>query len=419
MTDNATPLRRRPQGVYRRPLGIYIHVPFCISKCGYCGFYSVTANENLLDRYTNAVKNQIISGAFVPKGIADFGLNQFDAGNYFVDSIFFGGGTPSLLSSESIQRILSAVDSVFCVDKDAEVTVESNPGTLSLEKLKAYKSAGINRISLGIQSFDDGELLQIGRIHDVDTALKTVEDSRKAGFDNLNLDLIFSLPNQTLKRWESNLETAIDISPEHLSIYGLQLEEGTDFFERFKAGEFDETSDALDRAMYHKTCDMLKDSGFKHYEISNWSKPGYECRHNLKYWNFDDYLGIGPSAASFVNGYRFEVVPSVADFMLAYRINRDIYMQDEMNTNIFSGVHQNTLKDCAGEFAFTALRTMDGISFDKFKSEFGIDFMKFYESEKSEIEHYIELGYLNIDENGIRLTRNGIDISNSIMSLFV
>lgn len=414
MTDNATPLRRRPQDVYRRPLGIYIHVPFCISKCGYCGFYSISGRDEVLSEYAKAIESQILNQSFVPREVGNFDVNR-----YYVDSIFLGGGTPSLLSSESMQRVLSAVDSVFCVDKGAEITVESNPGTLSLEKLKAYKSAGINRISLGIQSFDDGELLQIGRIHDVDTALQTVEDSRKAGFDNLNLDLIFSLPNQTLEGWESNLETAIDISPEHLSIYGLQLEEGTDFFERFKAGEFDETSDALDRAMYHKTCDMLKDSGFKHYEISNWSKPGYECRHNLKYWNFDDYLGIGPSAASFVNGYRFEVVPSLADFMLAYRINRDIYMQDEMNTNIFSGAHQNTLKDSAGEFAFTALRTVDGISFDKFKSEFGIDFMKFYESEKSEIEHYIELGYLNIDENGIRLTRNGIDISNSIMSLFV
>ena len=419
MTDKATPLRRQPLGVYRRPLGIYIHVPFCVRKCGYCGFYSVTASENLLERYTDAVKNQIISGGFVPKDVADSGLNQFDEDNYFVDSIFFGGGTPSLLSAKSMQQILGALDSVFCVDKDAEITVEANPGTLNLEKLLAYKSAGISRISLGIQSFDDYELCQIGRIHDTEIALKTIEACRRVGFENLNLDLIFSLPNQTLEGWESNLKTAIDISPEHLSIYGLQLEEGTDFFERFKAGEFDETSDMLDRAMYHKTCDMLKDSGFKHYEISNWSRPRRECRHNLKYWNFDDYLGIGPSAASFVNGYRFEVLPSVADFMLAYKNNRYIYMQDEMNTNIFSGVHKNTLKDSAGEFAFTALRTVDGISFDKFKSEFGIDFMKFYESEKSEIEYYIEVGYLNIDENGIRLTRNGIDISNSIMSLFV
>ena len=171
--------------------------------------------------------------------------------------------------------------------------------------------------------------------------------------------------------------------------------------------------------MYHQTCDMLKDSGFAHYEISNWSKPRYECRHNLKYWQFIDYLGIGPAAASFLNGFRFEVVSSLTDFMLAHKINRDVYRTDEIYTNIFSEVHQNTLKDSAGEFAFTALRTVDGISFDKFKSEFGVDFMKFYESEKSELEDYIELGYLNIDENGIRLTRSGIDISNSIMSLFV
>lgn len=407
MTDKATPLRRRP-------LGIYIHVPFCMRKCGYCGFYSIPLREEALEEYTKAIESQILNQSFVPREVGDFDVNR-----YFVDSIFLGGGTPSLLSSESMQRILSAVDLVFCIDKDAEITVEANPGTLNLDKLLAYKSAGISRISLGIQSFDDYELRQIGRIHDTEVALKTIEACRRARFENLNLDLIFSLPNQTLEGWESNLKTAIDISPEHLSIYGLQLEEGTDFLERFKAGDFDETSDMLDRAMYHKTCDMLKDSGFKHYEISNWSKPGYECRHNLKYWQFIDYLGIGPSAASFLNGFRFEVVSSLTDFMLAHKINRDLYRPDEIYTNIFSEVHQNTLKDSAGEFAFTALRTVDGISFDKFKSEFGVDFMKYYESEKSELEDYIELGYLNIDENGIRLTRSGIDISNSIMSLFV
>lgn len=407
MTDKATPLRRRP-------LGIYIHVPFCMRKCGYCGFYSIPLREEALAEYTKTIESQILNQSFVPREVGDFDVNR-----YFVDSIFLGGGTPSLLSSESMQRILSAVDSVFCIDKDAEITVEANPGTLNLDKLLAYKSAGISRISLGIQSFDDYELRQIGRIHDTEVALKTIEACRRARFENLNLDLIFSLPNQTLKRWEKNLKAAINLSPEHLSIYGLQLEEGTEFFECFKNGEFDETSDELDRQMYHQTCDMLKDSGFAHYEISNWSKPGYECRHNLKYWQFIDYLGIGPSAASFLNGFRFEVVSSLTDFMLAHKINRDLYRPDEIYTNIFSEVHQNTLKDSAGEFAFTALRTVEGISFDKFKSEFGIDFMKFYKSEKSEIEYYIELGYLNIDENGIRLTRSGIDISNSIMSLFV
>lgn len=407
MTDKATPLRRRP-------LGIYIHVPFCMRKCGYCGFYSIPLREEALAEYTKTIESQILNQSFVPREVGDFDVNR-----YFVDSIFLGGGTPSLLSSESMQRILSAVDSVFCIDKDAEITVEANPGTLNLDKLLAYKSAGISRISLGIQSFDDYELRQIGRIHDTEVALKTIEACRRARFENLNLDLIFSLPNQTLEGWESNLKTAIDISPEHLSIYGLQLEEGTDFLERFKAGDFDETSDMLDRAMYHKTCDMLKDSGFKHYEISNWSRSRRECRHNLKYWNFDDYLGIGPSAASFVCGVRFEVAPSVVDFISAYGSDDIKERCADRQKNLFSNIHQNTLRDSAGEFAFTALRTVDGISFDKFKSEFGVDFMKFYESEKSELEDYIELGYLNIDENGIRLTRSGIDISNSIMSLFV
>lgn len=409
-------------GGLKKPLGIYIHVPFCIRKCGYCGFYSAALSddasknefENVLKRYANAVEKQILSQTFVPREIGSFDVNT-----YYVDTIFFGGGTPSLLSSESMQRILSAIDSVFLVNKDVEITVESNPGTLNLEKLKAYKHSGVNRLSIGVQSFDDDELLQIGRIHDSKTALKTIETCRIVGFQNINLDLIFSLPNQHLDGWTRNLKTAISLSPEHLSIYGLQLEEGTEFFERFSKGEFDETSDDLDREMYHKTCDMLKSNGFEHYEISNWSKPSYECRHNLKYWQFGDYLGIGPSAASFVNGFRFEVAPSVSDFLLAYESDNTKCRYDEINSNLFSNIHQNTLKDSAGEFAFTALRTADGISFKKFKEEFGLEFMNFYEKEIPEIEYFKALGDVKIDEEGLRLTRRGIDVSNRIMALFV
>ena len=288
-----------------------------------------------------------------------------------------------------------------------------------MEKLKAYKHSGVNRLSIGVQSFDDDELLQIGRIYDSKTAIKTIDTCRIVGFENLNLDLIFSLPNQNLERWGKNLKTAISLSPEHLSIYGLQLEEGTEFFERFSKGEFEETSDELDRKMYHMTCDMLKDNGFEHYEISNWSKPGYECRHNLKYWQFGDYLGIGPSAASFLNGFRFEVAPSVADFMSPYESNETNDSYAKINSNFFSNIHQNTLRDSAGEFVFTALRTTEGISFKKFKSEFGVEFMNFYEKEIPEIEYFKALGDVLIDEEGLRLTKKGIDISNSIMALFV
>lgn len=415
-------------GGLKKPLGIYIHVPFCVRKCGYCGFYSAALSddallsdyafkykcENVLERYANAVEKQILSQTFVPREIGSFDVNR-----YYVDTIFLGGGTPSLLSSESMQRILSAIDSVFLVNKDVEITVESNPGTLNLEKLKAYKHSGVNRLSIGVQSFDDDELLQIGRIHDSKTALKTIDTCRIVGFENLNLDLIFSLPNQNLERWKKNLKTAISLSPEHLSIYGLQLEDGTEFFERFSKGEFEETSDELDRKMYHMTCDMLEDNSFEHYEISNWSKPGYECRHNLKYWQFGDYLGIGPSAASFVNGFRFEVAPSVSDFLLAYESDNTKCRYDEINSNLFSNIHQNTLRDSAGEFAFTALRNTEGISFKKFKSEFGVEFRHFYEKEMPEIEYFKALGDVLIDEEGLRLTRKGIDISNRIMALFV
>lgn len=419
----------------KKSLGIYIHVPFCVRKCGYCGFYSIApgnyafkeafedsfenAFEDALEKYAIAVEKQILDESFIPREVSTSGTNSFDLDKYSVDSIFFGGGTPSLLSSESIHKILNAVYSVFSVEKNAEITIESNPGTLNFEKLRGYKSAGINRISLGIQSFNDDELLQIGRIHDTKTALKTVELCRKAGFENLNLDLIFSLPNQNFEIWESNLKKAISLSPEHLSIYGLQLEEGTEFFERFNAGEFDETSDELDRKMYHRTCDILVDSGFEHYEISNWAKPGFECRHNLKYWQFDEYLGIGPSAASFVDGFRFEVQPSAKDFISNYEENMDKPRDAGQRTTLFSDVHKNTLRDSAGEFAFTALRTPDGISFDKFKKEFGVEFMKFYEKEKPEIERFKALGDVEIDEVGLRLTRKGIDVSNSIMALFV
>lgn len=423
----------------KKSLGIYIHVPFCVRKCGYCGFYSIAPRddvfkeafedsfddvfgdtfEDALEKYAIAVEKQILNGSFIPREVATSGANAFDLDKYSVDSIFFGGGTPSLLSTEYIHKILNAVDSTFSVEKNAEITIESNPGTLTLEKLKGYKAEGNNRISLGIQSFNDDELLQIGRIHDTKTALKTVELCRKAGFENLNLDLIFALPNQSLEIWESNLKKAISLSPEHLSIYGLQLEEGTDFFERFNAGEFDETSDELDRKMYHRTCDILMDSGFEHYEISNWAKPGFECRHNLKYWQFDEYLGIGPSAASFVNGFRFEVKPSAKDFISNYARDMRNATNAEQCTTLFSEIHQNSLRDSAGEFAFTALRTPDGISFDKFKKEFGVEFMKFYEKEKSEIERFKVLGDVEIDEVGLRLTRKGIDVSNSIMAIFV
>ncbi|MDY4061189.1 MAG: radical SAM family heme chaperone HemW [Anaerovoracaceae bacterium] len=367
-----------------KPLGIYIHVPFCVSKCGYCGFYSHVGTQKDYEDYTEKAVNSIKQ-------------SKVSAESFYVDSIFFGGGTPSLLSPSMIERILESLYSKFRITGDVEITVESNPGTLTFDKLKCYKSLGVNRLSLGVQSFSDEELKFIGRIHNSETARDTIGLCRDVGFENINLDLIFSLPGQMFEGWQKNLKEAVMLEPEHVSAYGLQLEEGTDFFKRFQAGEFSETTDELDRKMYHLTCEYLKKSGFNHYEISNWAKPSFECRHNLKYWTFQDYLGIGPSASSFINGTRFNV-------------------NENWST---CDMHLNSLKDSAGEFSFTALRTKDGIDFEIFEKKIGVPFWSVYGEQREKIEKLSGEGLIDLDKRGLRLTSRGIDISNGIMSIFV
>lgn len=388
--DGASMGKQRTGRQILKPLGIYVHVPFCVSKCGYCGFYSHRGNSEDYEDYTqNTVR-------FV-ENLHDMGNIPFEWGSFYVDSIFFGGGTPSILPPSHIEKILGSIYQKFDIKEDVEITIEANPGTLTIDKLDYYKKLGINRLSLGVQSFNDKELKFIGRIHDSQTAKDTFKQCRKAGFDNINLDLIFSLPEQKLEGWKKNLEEAAVLLPDHLSVYGLQLEEGTEFFRIFQQGEFSETSDELDRRMYHWTCDYLRRMGFEHYEISNWSKPGFECRHNLKYWNFQDYLGVGPSAASFVEGRRFSM--------------------DE-GWNIVD-IHVNDLMDSAGEFSFTSLRTSEGIDFKRFENEVGEPFWSVYGKQREEIEGLSNEGLVTLDNKGIRLTEKGIDISNRIMTVFI
>lgn len=398
----------------RKPLGIYIHVPFCESKCGYCGFYSHKGTLEDYEEYTEkaklAIRELAIRGTFKVQWESKFcgepmvqgdtkfyGEAMVQSDSFYVDSIFFGGGTPSILLPAQIESILKTIDDEFDVAENVEITLEANPGTLTLDKLKSYKDMGINRLSLGVQSFNDDELKFIGRIHDSKTAKETFELCRKIGFENINLDLIFSLPGQEFEGWCKNLQQAAILGPEHLSVYGLQLEESTDFFRRFQEGEFSETTDEVDRKMYHWTCEFLRARGFEHYEISNWAKPGFECRHNLKYWNFQDYLGIGPSAASFVNGIRFSVGE-----------NWEI-----------TDVHNNDLKDSAGEFCFTALRISEGIDFEKFEDKIGVPFWSVYKNQRDEIQKLVSDGLVDVDSRGVRLTERGIDISNGIMAMFV
>lgn len=396
-----------------KDLGLYIHIPFCEKKCRYCGFYSLAGcAEEIKSKYVKAALKEI------EEMLSYFG--DGDKEGYLIDSIFIGGGTPSSLDARHIVRILESVKSLANVSKDAEISIETNPGTLSLDKLKAYKEAGINRISMGVQSLDDDILKKYGRIHNAQDVYKNFEDIRKAGFENVNLDLMFGLPGQTMKIWEETLNKAIKLEPEHMSFYSLQLEEGTPIFEDFLNGKFQQVSDELDREEYHRGIEVLESFGYEHYEISNMAKPNKQCRHNLKYWSFKDYLGIGCGASSFMKGTRFsnkEDIETYTNYWNGKDSNNPF--SETYIENLLSEYTQNTLEDSCSEYTFTALRKKEGLNLADFKENFGIDFFKHFSAQKEIVENYAKTGHVILDESSLRLTTLGFDISNQIMAEFV
>ena len=377
-------------------LGIYIHVPFCIRKCPYCGFYSkaVGGSFDVHGEEYKVYKDKLI------KSIKEYG--EVSMGKT-VDSIFFGGGTPTVLRAHDLIGILGEIKDAYAVPEDCEISVEANPGTVDKEKLKKMVDWGFNRLSLGIQSFDDDVLKTLGRIHTAKEAEEAFLMAREAGFRNINLDLMFGIPGQSVSTWVRTLEKALSLRPEHISFYSLQLEEGTPFFKKFEAGELQELPDVVDREMYHFAIRMLKDAGYHHYEISNAALPGFECRHNIKYWTLHEYLGFGPSAAAFSAGYRRTMD------------------EDQVETDF----HHNSDFDNMSEFVFTGLRMTRGINYGEFRARFGIGFEEAFAECMEELEEYIRDGFVRRDVDaegnrmGIRLTEKGIDISNQILSLFV
>ena len=377
-------------------LGIYVHVPYCIRKCPYCGFYSKAVGDSfdVHGEEYKVYKDKLI------KSIKEYG--EVSMGKT-VDSIFFGGGTPTVLRAHDLIGILGEIKDAYQVPHDCEITVEANPGTVDTEKLKKLADWGFNRLSLGIQSFDNHVLRTLGRIHTAKEAEEAFLMAREAGFRNINLDLMFGIPGQSVSTWVRTLEKALSLRPEHISFYSLQLEEGTPFFKKFEAGELQELPDVVDREMYHFAIRMLKDAGYHHYEISNAALPGFECRHNIKYWTLHEYLGFGPSAAAFSAGYRRTMD------------------EDQVETDF----HQNSDFDNMSEFVFTGLRMTRGINYGEFRARFGIGFEEAFAECMEELEEYIRDGFVRRDVDaegnrmGIRLTEKGIDISNQILSLFV
>lgn len=370
-------------------LGIYVHIPFCQEKCHYCDFLSFGGQgRGAQQDYVKALIQEIRS----------YGS---DLSRRRVESVFLGGGTPSLLQEDLIREIMLELKANFSLAEDAEITIEANPGTIRKEKLIAYRQAGVNRLSIGVQSAEEELLRTLGRIHSWKEFLDCYSWAREAGFTNINCDLMFAVPDQTEALWQHTLDAVLALKPppEHISFYSLQLEEGTEFDRLHQEGRLTLTEDETDRRMYWSAAKQLAQHGYDHYEISNAAKPGYASRHNLRYWTFGDYLGLGLGAHSFVNGVRFS--------------NTTVMEEYCNNAARVVWQHENSRQDDVEEYLFTGLRLHQGISLDDFQRHFGEKILQEY---KELFGPLMEQGLISWSEDGkrIRLTKRGIDISNQV-----
>lgn len=374
-------------------LGLYIHIPFCVKKCSYCDFVSFEGCDDRLQRdYAAELVKEIRHWGYL-----------YDK-RFRIDTIFFGGGTPSLVDESLLCELIASIRGSFPVDSDAEITLEANPGTLTARKLEAYSAAGVNRLSIGVQSLDDEMLKNLGRIHSVDEFLKNYLLARKYGFNNINIDLMFAIPGHSLEIWADTIRKAVELAPEHISFYSLQIEENTRLYTMLKSGEIQQISDVLDREMYHMAIEALNAAGYSHYEISNASKQGYECRHNLKYWSMENYLGLGLGAHSYIDGLRFSMTED---------------LQGYLNGEKVKWQHKNDLKDDVSEYIFTGMRKTRGISLEDFRKRFGKELFEFYPEQRGLIGQFEQNGFIEVRDGFMRFTVKGFDVSNRILSEFI
>lgn len=402
-----------------KKLGIYIHIPFCLKKCFYCDFYSEPLSDHAVHkRYIRAlIKECLFYGE--------------QAQDYLVDSIFIGGGTPSILEPALIRELLKVLAKHYNVAKDAEITLESNPATLNPEKLQIYREAGINRLSIGAQSFDDRLLLTLGRVHDSQDIEKTVEMARTAGFANLNLDLMFGVPDQKMDMWRSTVRSLLDLRTEHVSFYSLELSENTLFYRLYQQGKLQETPEEEDRKMYHYILQKLRQAGYGQYEISNAALPGYQCRHNIKYWDLQEYLGLGASAHSYIEHTRFANTADIKEY-ISMMERQDTGAAEQQkglaNARETSGLkkadcvnayHRNTYREEVTDFVFTALRRSCGIQLKQFEERFDNPFWEIFGRQRGEIRKFAAEDF--VEDNGVvlRITEKGFDVANQIISLFL
>lgn len=374
-------------------LGLYIHVPFCVQKCNYCDFNSFKIKGNDKKEYLNAIEKEM-------KLYSDeFKNKQFD-------SVFFGGGTPSILNIEELKRLVGSVFKNFNIKETAEVSMECNPGTINKEKLIHMKELGINRLSIGLQAIQNHHLKYIGRIHSYEEFEKNYLEAKEVGFDNINIDLMYALPNHKKEEWKESLDKIISLNPSHISAYSLILEEGTKLYEMYDNEEFSLLDEDTDIEMYNYTINKLKENGYNQYEISNYSKEYKECKHNIIYWKCDNYLGLGPGASGYIGDIRYNNISDLNEYN--HKISQNIKPIEE--ETILSE------KDKIEEFIFMGLRMNEGISLKVFKERFNISIEDIY---KEPIEKLIASKLLELDKDNLKLTQKGREISNTVFIEFI
>lgn len=404
-------------------LEIYIHIPFCVKKCDYCDFLSMCADNSTKREYVSALINEIKLSKDRMKG-------------YLVDTVFIGGGTPSILEGKYISDIMETLRECCRIDKNAEITIECNPGTVDSYKLEQYKKVGINRISLGLQSANDEELAAIGRIHNYSKFEESFYLAREAGFTNINVDIMSALPGQTLESYQNTIKKVLSLNPEHISAYSLIVEEETPLHDKVEqaeeAGIHILPEEDVEREMYYDTEKMLHAAGYERYEISNYCKKGYMCRHNVGYWKRTEYLGFGLGAASLYKDTRYSNMEDLYQYISVMSESGsdsdssfwgdEIYednvwdIQEDGLTIVQGKIQQLSVKDRIEEFMFLGLRMMEGISMKTFEEMFGRKYENVYGTVSDKL---VEQGLLEQNGDNIRLTKRGIDISNYVMSEFL
>ena len=375
-------------------LGLYIHIPYCLHKCGYCDFNSHNINEEEMESYAHALFKELEHYAGGP------------AREREIATIFLGGGTPTTLPVFLLEELFKKIHDHFKVLQDCEITIEANPATVALEPIQRLRSAGYNRISIGVQSFHEDELNLLDRIHSVEEIHGTVEKAKKAGFNNFSLDLMFALPGQTMDRWENNLAQALEKNPAHLSTYNLTIEPETAFHKLQSRGKLTMPADDFQLEFYKKTIETVTNAGYRHYEISNFCKPGKECRHNLIYWNNGETLGLGAGASSFMNGARFK------NCNLPSRYIKEI----ENNSTAVEFSEQLEPRRAMGETLMLGLRMLEGMNIAPFEERFQTSFDQVF---KDVVPPLLEKNLITMDKNRIALSPEGLFLADSVILEFM